>query len=148
MSFFSFFLVHAIRKRLQASRLRLACPILSELKTRSPDWVESRILPVTFYGGTLSRQLMDCNRTFMSANATHRPLPESNSLLTILLMSPLIFFSPSNEEKGKAWRIVQGRSCNKVKIFGEFWKSLEKLKKTSFPQISSILRADKWVHCH
>ena len=59
------------RKRMTASRLKLSCTKSNNSKIRSPDPVETRVLPVILDRGTLLRRIMRHNSPSMATDVTH-----------------------------------------------------------------------------
>ena len=128
----SSFLMHAIRKETQSLKVE-ACLPKTERTGNHIAWSSwSKILSVTFDGDTLLRQLMRRNRSFTATNVTHRPESLRARACSLFPSCPLFFFPPCDEEEERKHGTVQGRSCNEVMAFGEFWRGLEKLEMSSF----------------
>ena len=146
MSSFSF-PIHAIRKEAssligEASRLRS-----SELETRSPDQVEARILHVTLDGGSLSQQLMCRNKPYTATNTTQlaRILERKSLPFVLLLLSPLLFFPPSDEKRErKHGGPFKGEDATKpVRILVNFEKFSEVEDDRLPPDLLYFI--DKWM---
>ena len=72
-----------------------------EAKIRNFGQVEARILHVTLDGGSLSQQLMCRNKPYTATNTTQlaRILERKSLPFVLLLLSPLLFFPPSDEKR-------------------------------------------------
>jgi len=118
-------------KRLQASSSKLACPRSSELEVRSPDQVEVRILPVTFDGDTMSRQLMRRNRSFTATYATHWLDSRRARLCSSspLVLSPFLY---AMERKGGSMVDRPKKKLQRSQDFDRCFRSLEKLEMIPF----------------
>jgi len=113
------------RKRLTTSKSKLARCKWSNLKIRSPDPIEIRILHVILDGDTLSPWLMRRNSPFTINSATLNSNSLKESMSIISSSSSLFFFLPPFDEKKREW---QGDAARKeVRVSKQWFLKMEKM---------------------